>query len=268
MAIDETGNYNGVYQATYFGVTPTAATGIDGVTNTAVDFGAQAPPMLAVYPPDPNNPSSTGGIAVEHKNFTIEHWIRFNANPGHGTALWGSNAPGAIGPLHEASFGMEAGELRLMWRLSHWKPPSEVLTDGTSPGGTEDNIARIGFPDGFETGLWYYIAYVVVSPTEESAIGTQNLYIYDGTTVFVDEKLRDAAFVDPGYTVESFSIGGIAVGNRVNAVFDEFKIFDEAFDPNSFLVQEFNIPEPTSLAMLGISTLLLAQRRRKLHSSQ
>ena len=90
-----------------------------------------------------------------------------------------------------------------------------MVTPGTSPGGLADNIARAAPPGDFETGRWYYVAHVFKSPTGElqrlgngdpvmdengfpvfevDQLGSQNLYLYDGTMGFSDEKQRDAPF--------------------------------------------------------------------------
>ena len=50
-------------------------------------------------------------------------------------------------------------------------------------------------------------------------------------------------------------------GSRLQT-FDDVTLYDEPFDENSFLAQVLGIPEPTSLALLGLGGLLLAKRRR------
>ena len=40
-----------------------------------------------------------------------------------------------------------------------------------------------------------------------------------------------------------------------------FKVFDDAFDPDSFLVSVPGIPEPKALALLGLGVLPAVSRR-------
>ena len=56
--------------------------------------------------------------------------------------------------------------------------------------------------------------------------------------------------------------GGGSGGGHTNAVMDEVKVFDQMFDPNSYLVSVLGIPEPSSVAVLGLGGLLLARRRQ------
>ena len=50
-------------------------------------------------------------------------------------------------------------------------------------------------------------------------------------------------------------------GGRLRTL-DDVTLYDEPFDENSFLAQVLGIPEPTSLALLGLGGLLLVKRRR------
>ena len=66
-----------------------------------------------------------------------------------------------------------------------------------------------------------------------------------------------------GYDLGVVRMNGFAQfgGGRLRTL-DDVTLYDEPFDEKSFLVQVLGIPEPTSLAVLGLGGLLLTRRRR------
>lgn len=54
------------------------------------------------------------------------------------------------------------------------------------------------------------------------------------------------------------------MGGTGNWALDNFTIYDQPFDLNSYLVQELGIPELTSLAVLALGGLLLTRRRQRM----
>ena len=58
------------------------------------------------------------------------------------------------------------------------------------------------------------------------------------------------------------ALNGIGMGGA-DVTLDDITVFDDAFDPQSFLFQELGIPEPASLTVLALGGLLLTRRRQR-----
>ena len=242
VATDTTGNWNGVYiDGSFFATgTFTSVTGHDGIPNSAVAFNKDA--FIQVdTPPDPNDPNDPGGILTNNdlgtNGWHVEFWMRPDANFFKHT-VWSENRPSGAGPV-----------LLMQTRGDIGDPNTLYLNDFIEG-------AKAGPPGGFQTEQWYYVAGVF------DPLGTQtiNIYISDGTTIWSDTSTRTEARVIS--LTDRFRLNGNFVELGVALALDNFTIYDTPFDPNSELIQLFGVPEPTSLAMLGLGGLLLARRRQ------
>ena len=95
-------------------------------------------------------------------------------------------------------------------------------------------------------------------------MGLETLYIYDGTTVLSDSRERPFGYLNvfghPNNVLDRVRLNGNYVVGGGNATLDDWRVFDEAFDPQSFLVETLGIPEPSTLAILGLGALTLLRR--------
>ena len=275
VGVDETGTYPGTYMGGLFGGAE-SATGITGVPSTAVDFGTAG--YLEIFAEwDPNDPNDTGGIASRHADhFQIEYFINWNGNP-TGQA-YSENISGVGGPVLMTQFGhTPSSPTDLDFLVSPWIVEAyPLITPSVEPTG------------GFDAGEWYYISGQFKDPDWDDSNGTPVLIEAGVTELYVAENplsgtptvysLSLVKGIDPSGTfartdylggdtqgVERVIISGHgAGGGRTNAVIDEVKVFDQMFDPNSYLVSVLGIPEPSSVAVLGLGGLLLARRRQHL----
>ena len=276
VAVDTTGNWNGAYlDGSFFASgTATSVSGYDGTPNSAVHFNKDAfieinnPGVYAV----PDDPSSAiiqkGGILpkVPGQDWMVDLWVKFDQNPAPPQTLWSESLPGNAGPTMQLQFF--ATHL-----LFNFDCPGKPLVD-----------PEVEPPGGYETNIWYYVAAVYKAaepgldangdPDENGANilapGTEYLYVYDGTTVFQDQVDAPFSHIDTPVgiqylgTNDRFRFPGTSLGDRPNsAALDNVTIYDTAFDPNSFLVNDLGIPEPASLTVLGFGGLLLAKRRQR-----
>ena len=121
-------------------------------------------------------------------------------------------------------------------------------------------VPRISPPGGFDFEQWYYVA-VVLDPDN----GNNYIYLSDGTEVWSHSQARNTGFIG-AWSAESAVVDRVRInGNYVTGggdyTIDNFRIFDLAFDPNSELVEVFGIPEPSSVLLLCLGSLLLTKRR-------
>ena len=114
---------------------------------------------------------------------------------------------------------------------------------------------------------WYYVAGVIDPDVTE----TISMYLSDGVTLF----RSDSVFRDAGYATQNikqrnggYDLGVVLFGGSRLQTFDDVTLYDEPFDDNSFLVQVLGIPEPTSLAFLGLDGLLLARHRQHIYGDR
>ena len=105
---------------------------------------------------------------------------------------------------------------------------------------------------GVQTGVWQHVA-LVKQPGEYS--------IYLDGALIINDTLpgsTDGPYVFPGGITGDRSIGGNS--GTWSGWIDEFRISDTALTPDQFL----NIPEPTTMSLLGAGSLLwLGRRKRK-----
>ena len=251
-AVDTQGNWNGLYKdGAFFGAgDATSVTGHDGTPNSAVKFTKEQYVAIEALP-DSSNPL-VGGIAGRYADeFMIEFWFQL-----HGTGIlkYSESLAGSGGP----EIMLDASNTYAQFQVApwHWE-----FDDEGEPNPLW-NVAKIEPANGLDYDHWYYIAGVLKSDSEQ-------LFLYDGTTLLDDFKSRESGFVpfdfDPPMDhLEKVRINGSAIGNGAASTWDDVRIFDKAFDENSYLFLEFGIPEPASLAVLGLGSLLLTRRRQRM----
>lgn len=162
------------------------------------------------------------------------------------------NNPGSDGPV--VTMEMLGGELASLIGSG---------PDGASGWGGDVEgsvVPRISPPEGFDFEQWYYVA-VVLDPDN----GNNYIYLSDGTEVWSHSQARNTGFIG-AWSAESAVVDRVRInGNYVTGggdyTIDNFRIFDLAFDPNSELVEVFGIPEPSSVLLLCLGSLLLTKRR-------
>ena len=253
VASDTTGNWNGTYKdSAFFGAGDAiSVTGHTGVANTAVQFTKDQYVEIA-SPADPNDPNDLGGVFPRDPHaFMYEMWLRFDGQ------ILGSqfaeNAPDVEGP--NVSLEMVGGEL---YSLIASGPDAYESGSGSFWGGdVPGSLApRVAPPGGFDFEQWYYLAVVL----DTDITGTSWIYVSDGTEVWSHSQARNTGLItgeDP-----RLRINGNYVTGGGDYTIDNVRIFDLAFDPNSDLVTVFGIPEPSSVAVLGLAALLLTRRRQ------
>ena len=147
-------------------------------------------------------------------------------------------------------------------------PAPQLNVTITSVGfGTAADMPLVDPPDGGWMDQWYYVAGVIDPDVTE----TISVYLSDGVTILQSASVfRDAGYAtqnikqrNDGYDLGVVRMDGSAVyGGGCIQTLDNVTLYDEPFDEKSFLVQVLGIPEPTSLAVLGLGGLLLARRRQ------
>ena len=294
--IDSIGGRNATIAADgYFGGDVQSTTGREGVADTAVQFHNYnstrttfGEHLYSVDPNDPDDPFNivetanyNGGILGHLGDFTIDLWFRLDQLRG---GFWSESitarAPGSSTGTGGDVTGMTIKPDNNLW-FQMW---SAVEGDPEQPAAPPP-------PGGWVTDRWYYAAGVYEPPILERdangdvlwgdpypnkplglpvntiETGLVSVYVWDGTILSSDSAVADSILVygDAGnaYDVDNFRLrGGYCCGVGGVTALDDFSIYDIAFDPNSFLVSVLGIPEPSSLAVLGIGGLLLARRRR------
>ena len=266
VATDSVNGFDGEYKDGSFFASGAAesVTGHTGVPNSAVHFNKDA----YVYINAPRDPNDTcgkgdpcGGIlGYDPDSSMVELWFMLHVN--------------STAPFYAESLAGTAGA-EIILRPSMATQGMEYLLEPFD--GSGDNVLDIsGVPtvnlsNGLNTGQWYYAAGVLVAPTYAEngdliELGSDQVYLWDGTQVFSDSRDRTAAFFNPfggeASAINSVALNGVGMGGA-DVTLDDIRVFDEAFDPQSFLFQELGIPEPASLTVLALGGLLLTRRKRR-----
>ena len=250
VAADTTANHPGQYLDASFFATGAASsvTGHDGTPNSAVQFNKDAFVEVNVPPDDPNDLNSNGGLlARDPDGFMIELWFRMDENFAGG--FYSENLDGSGGPT--ITFGFTA------------LPKLDFTVISENFWHLEDMPAVDEPASGWNNEKWYYVA-GVMDPIDEKKTW---IYLADGAGLIdSDSRFRDEPYTNRfrggGRYDDRVRLNGNYVTSGKAISVDDVTVYDQPFDPNSYLVQVLGIPEPTSLAILGISTLLLARRRQ------
>lgn len=246
-------------------------------------------PFTIVEPANPN-----GGIMGHLGDWTVEYWLRMdqtaNKHQPWSEDIYNLAGTSSGGPVLGAQFQAGTGDLWFLIIMAGDHDDPNILP------GAGDAMAQPPGGEGFETGKWYYIAQVFEpaviardedgNPIWEEAVdengdpytavgypattienGAEHLYIWDGTTLVSDSTTRDTimryGFHD-GWVIDNFRLAGNYVEGALElSSMDDFSIFDQAFDPNSYLFRELGIPEPASLAILGLGSFFMIRRRSR-----
>jgi len=204
---------------------------------------------------DTNVTGATLGITGAG-NKTMIAWIKAN-----NTGDWDTGDRHGIISYGPDSGGSAGGDLRL------------VLDENA--GGLRFEVS-FGFvahnATSLDDGGWHMVAVVIEAG---DAVHDVQLYV-DGSFVSIDSQsgantaidtASDTSEAPPGLGNLDFVIGGDHrtdnVGDGINAFLgqiDQVRIYDEALD-EAALDAIFNIPEPGSLALLGLGALCLLGRR-------
>ena len=262
IAADTTGNYDGTYHdGAFFGQSdPSSVTGHDGTPNSAVQFTKdQYVEILA--PADPNDPSDIGGILMKTPDFMVDLWFRPPLGVNNLT-LFSESLGGSAGPVVTIEANISQN---LLFN------PIGCCVDPNSAGQGDPPAPQIQ-PTGGWDDQWYYVAGVVKAAEldvdgDVVKLGSGNLYVYDGTTVFSDslpwehDRFRNAF---PPLTIDRVRLNNCPIcGSSNEVILDDVTFYNQAWDSQSFLAQELGIPEPASLTVLGFGGLLLAKRRQR-----
>ena len=190
-----------------------------------------------------------GGVFAQLPGgFMVELWFRLDQNPPTGSQLFSENLSGTGGPVIFLQFLNEG------LRFDHISQNFTTAADmpvAEAPAG------------GWDLGKWYYAA-GVMAPCVEKKLW---VYLSDGGSLFrSDSRFRDDGFTNPFPTcdLDRLRLSGSYLRGSGNWALDDFTLYDQPFDPNSYLVQGLGIPEPSSLAVLGLAALLLTKHRHRI----
>ena len=243
--------------------------------------------------PDPLTPYQ--GALAANATWQLEMFANFNANPNNGSVYSEAYNP-AHGPnllLEFGGGGAPLGGLGVL--VGRWG-------SGSAPNCNNGVLTPWVAPLEWNPGTWWYITanfqdgvlgedsngtHVLVEPRIIEIYAVEAPF--DPAAVYFDNRVLDQDWIDtqdPNNFPASGVGGGVVVPTDLgkeptvvreaatvfvganallgdgNVTLDEVKVFDMMNDPNSFLVTVLGLPDPTSLAMLGLGALLLARRRR------
>ena len=276
VATDTVNGFNGEYRDSSFFASGAAesVTGHTGVPNSAIHFNKDA----YVYIDAPRDPNDTCGqgdpcggiIGYDPDSSMVELWFKLHVNST--ATFYEESLPGGGGG--EILLRPTTGVGGIEYQIEPFDGSGDDVMDTS-------NVPTVNVPGGLNQEQWYYAAGVLVAPKFELdangdpvldangdpivvELGSDHVYLYDGTQVFSDSRDRTAAFFNPfggaDSALDKATLNSGVVGGDVTL--DDVRVFDEAFDPQSFLFLELGIPEPSSLALLALGGLLLTRRRQ------
>lgn len=181
-------------------------------------------------------------FSYDGDHLSLDSLISFGASDAWSVSFWGKKRSGAL-----AKSGMVLGTNASNNFI--WTPDNTNVVQGLRfRNSTGSNADYGGFPDDAQYHHWVLIA-----------DGAGNM------TVFRDNSNLGTIAVSNGTVFNIDSVGvGNGGGNAYDGQIDELYIFDEAISSEvvGSLFTSNAVPEPTSLALLGLGGLCMLRRRR------
>lgn len=228
MRMNDTANpivdATGIYSGTYNGTGFRYEGKVDGALLFDGDDYVQVP--------------SDGVLDFDNRSFTIEMWAKQLDGTGEQCVASKPDEGGTNKNMHLRIY--ENGAIRFDW----------YANSANAPAGT------------FTLGDWHHLAFTY-DYNPAGGNGTRRIF-YDGQ--IVAEQLGVTPYLGTG---GAFYIGSWGGMQFFRGLLDEVRVYNYALDPQTVLdhyhlqYAEFPIPEPTSLVLLGLGTVLMTARFRR-----
>jgi len=203
---------------------------------------------------------------------TIAGWVKFNStltvnNQGWFSALFTKSRASDQWSLQS---NWNTGAQRLGWRIGHTSGATSTFS--VRPGTTDDTI-HLGV-DEYDNPAWDTWYHIVT--TYDGATGWATIYIDGQWDMAIQRTLADKEIGDRNNIQAAAAIGifaksdytpwgtGDSLSDSHDGLIDEVAIWDRALTPAQVAyIYNYGVPEPATLALLGLGSLSLLYRKRK-----